>query len=163
MTRKIHSLKAALPLLASLFASHPASAVGHPYEFAVDARMANHDSDTVTKTYGYMTLVTDREGNGTIDVMFSNGNSRHSALFNARVKFLDAAGAVLREEYFNHWLAAAEFDEAIEGKVSKPLPLADFESIQVEFFLSDISGSGNTATNLKPGVIDSNVTHYSGF
>ena len=113
MTRKIHSLKVALPLLASLFDSHPASAVGHPYEFAVDARMANHGSDAVTKTYGYMTLVTDGNGNGTIDVMFSNGNSRHSALFNARVRFLDAAGAVIREEHFDHWLAAAEFDEVI--------------------------------------------------
>ena len=163
MTQKIHSLKAALPLLVSLFASQAAFAIGHPYEFAVDARMANHGSDAVTKTYGYMTLVTDSEGNGTIDVMFSNGNSRHSALFNARVKFLNAAGAVIREEYFNHWLGAAEFDEAIEGKVSKPLPLADFESIQVEFFLSDISGSDTTAANSKPGVIGSNATHYFGF
>ena len=95
--------------------------------------------------------------------MFSNGNSRHSALFNARVKFLDAAGAVIREEYFNHWLGAAEYDEAIEGKVTKPLPLADFESIQVDFYLSDISGSDSSAANAKPRVLGSYATHYSRF
>jgi len=163
MTRRIHSLKAALPLLLSLFASQPASEVGHPYEFAVDARMATHDSDTVTKTYGYMTLVTDREGNGSIDVMFSNGNRAHSARFNARVKFLDTDGTVIREEYFDHWLAAADFDGAIEGKVTKHLPLSDFESIQVDFFLSDISGSGAVAASAKPDVVKVKAGHYSGF
>lgn len=158
MKRKIHSLTVALPVLVSLFASQPAAAIGHPYEFAVDARMANQGNDIVNKTYGYMTLVTDKDGNGTIDVMFSNGNPSHSARFNARVKFLDAAGAVIREEYFNHWLAAAEFNEAIEGKVTKPLPLSDFDSIQVDFFLSDISGSNAAAPGGNSAARVSNAT-----
>jgi hypothetical protein len=162
MKHRIYRLIAALPLLLLPFASQTATAVGHPYDFAIDARMANHGDVTITKTYGYMTLVTDRNGNGIIDVMFSNGNARHSARFNARVKFLDAAGAVIREEYFNHWLAAAEFDEPIEGKVSKPLPLSDFDSIQVEFFLSDISGSTRAAANNSPGVRVSDALHDFG-
>jgi len=145
-----------------MFASQPATAVGHPYEYAVDARMVHHGKDTVTKTYGYMTLVTDKDGNGTIDVMFSNGNSRHSARFNARVKFLDATGAVIREEYFNHWLAAAEFNEAIEGKVTKPLPLSDFESVQVDFFLSDISGSNAAVPSANSAAKVSNATQGFG-
>lgn len=163
MTRKIHNLTVALSMLMSLFASQPATAVGHPYEFAIDSKMAHHGKGTVTKTYGYMTLVTDRDGNGTIDVMFSNGNGTHSARFNARVKFLDAAGAVIREEYFDHWLAAAEFDEAIEGKVTKPLPLSDFESVQVDFFLSDISDSNAAASSTSPAANMSSAAHYSGF
>jgi len=163
MIKKINDLNLVLPLLVSLFASQPASAVGHPYDFAVDARMASHDKDAVTKTYGFMTLVTDAEGNGTIDVMFSNGNSAHSARFNARVKFLDTDGIVIREEYFDHWLAAAEFDGAVEGKVTKHLPLSDFESIQVDFFLSNISGPDAVATSAKPEVMKVKARHYSGF
>lgn len=163
MIPRIHSLNLALPLLVSLIALQPASAVGHPYEFAVDARMAIHDKDAVKKTYGFMTLVTDGEGNGTIDVMFSNGNRAHSARFNARVKFLDTDGTVIREEYFDHWLAAAEFDGAIEGKVTKQLPLADFESIQVDFFLSDISGPDAAAASAKSEVMKVKARHYSGF
>ena len=163
MTLRINILNMVLPLLVSLFASLPASAVGHPYDFAVDARMPIHDQDAVTKTYGFMTLVTDGEGNGTIDVMFSNGNNAHSARFNARVKFLDTDGTVIREEYFDHWLAAAEFDEAIEGKVTKHLPLSDFESIQVDFFLSDISGPDAAAASAKPEVMKVKARHYPGF
>ena len=163
MTLRINNLILVLSLLVSLFASLPASAVEQPYDFAVDARMAIHDKDAVTKAYGFMTLVSDGEGNSTIDVMFSNGNSAHSARFNARVKFLDTDGTVIREEYFDHWLAAAEFDEAIEGKVTKYLSLFDFESIQVDFFLSDISGPDAAAANAKPEVMKVRARHYSGF
>ena len=163
MALRINNLNLILPLLVSLFASQPASAVGYPYDFAVDAPMAIHDKDAVTKTYGFMTLVTDGEGNSTIDVMFSNGNRAHSARFNARVKFLNTDGTVIREEYFDHWLAAAEFDGAIEGKVTKHLPLSDFASIQVDFFLSDISGPDAAAASAKPEVIKVKAGHYSGF
>ena len=163
MTIRINNLYLVLPLLVSLFASQPASAVGHPYDFAVDARMAMHDKDAVTKTYGFMTLVTDGEGNGTIDVMFSNGNHAHSARFNARVQFLNAEGTVITEEYFDHWLAAADFDGAIEGKVTKNLPLSDFESIQVDFYLSDISGPDAAAANVESEIMKVKARHYSEF
>ena len=163
MSRRKNNLNLVLPLLLSLFASQPASAYGHTYDFAVDARMAIYDKEAVTKTYGLMTLVTDGEGNGTIDVMFSNGNSAYSARFNARVKFLDTDGTVIREEYFDHWLAAAEFDGAIEGKVTKHLPLSDFESIEVDFFLSDISGPDAAPASAKPEVMEVKARHYSGF
>ena len=159
MTKQIVNLSTALALLLSILVSQPAAAVGHPYEFAVDAKMAINGNVPVSKTYGYMTVTTDRHGNGSIDVMFSNGNRSKSARFNARVKFLDAAGAVIREEYFNHWLAAAEFDEAVEGKVTKPLPLSVFESIQVDFYLSDISGP--TAANDDRDVRISNASGYT--
>ncbi|MDH3635914.1 MAG: hypothetical protein OES20_14530 [Gammaproteobacteria bacterium] len=141
MNKKIGPIIVILTILLSLLGSQPALAVGHPFEFTADARMNNNGDAPVEKTYGYMTLTTDQRGKGTIDVMFSNGNSSHSARFNARVKFLDAGGAVIGEEYFDHWLVAAEFDEAIEGKVTKPVTLSDFESIQVDFYLSDISSS----------------------
>ena len=147
MTKKIINLALALPVLLSLFTAHPASAAGHPYEFSADARMAHQDLTPLQKAYGFMTVVTDENGDGIINVMFSNGSRSTSARFNARVKFLDDSGAVIREEYFDHWLAAAEFDEAIEGKVTKAMTSADFESIQVDFYLSDITGSNAAMAN----------------
>lgn len=147
MAKKIRNLTLTLPVLLSLFTSHPASAVGHPYEFSADARMAHQDLTPLQRAYGFLTVVTDENGDGIINVMFSNGSQSTSARFNARVKFLDDSGAVIREEYFDHWLGAAEFDEAIEGKVTKTMTLADFESIQVDFYLSNITGSNAAMAN----------------
>ena len=130
-----------MPVLLALLASQPASAIGYPFEFSTDAKMTYGSETAIDKAYGFMTVVTDQHGDGTINVMFSNGNRSTSARFNARVKFLDDSGVVVREEYFDHWLAAAEFDEAIEGKVTKTMTSADFESIQVDFYLSNISGT----------------------
>ena len=163
MNKKIGYITAILAVLLPLLGSQPVLAVGHPYEFTADARMKNNGAAPIDKAYGFMTVFTDRNGSGTIDVMFSNGNRAHSARFNARVKFLDTDGTVIREEYFDHWLAAAEFDEAIEGKVTKHLPLSDFESIQVDFFLSDISGPDAKAASAKPEVMKVKAGHYSEF
>ena len=163
MNKNIGYISAILAVLLPLLGSQPVLAVGHPYEFSADARMKNNGDASIEKTYGFMTVSTNRYGSGTIDVMFSNGNSAHSARFNARVKFLDATGTVIREEYFDHWLAAAEFDEAIEGKVTKHLPLSDFESIHVDFFLSDISGPDAEAASAKPEVMKVKARHSTGF
>ena len=163
MNRKIGNFTAILTVLFSLLASRPLLAAGHPYEFVADARMNNNGDAPIEKAYGFMTVSTDQTGGGTIDVMFSNGNSSYSARFNARVKFLDTDGTVIREEYFDHWLAAAEFGGAIEGKVTKHLPRSDFESIHVDFFLSDISGPDTAAASAKPEIIKVKARHYSGF
>ncbi len=160
MVKKIRNLKLTLPVLLSLFAPHPASAAGHPYEFSADARMAHQGLNAVQRAYGFMTVVTDENGDGIINVMFSNGSRSTSARFNARVKFLDDSGAVIREEYFDHWLAAAEFDEAIEGKVTKTMTLADFESIQVDFYLSNVSGPDKAAVKNAVDVRISNAKTY---
>jgi len=160
MTKKSITLALALPVVLSLFVSHPASAVGHPYEFSADARMAHQGLTPLQRAYGFMTVVTDKNGDGTINVMFSNGSRSTSARFNARVKFLDQSGAVIREEYFDHWLAAAEFDEAIEGKVTKAMTSADFESIQVDFYLSNVSGPTKTSVKGETDVRASNAKTY---
>lgn len=136
----IIKLTLAMPVLLALLASQPASAASYPFEFSTDAKMTYRNETAIEKAYGLMTVVTDKNGDGTINVMFSNGNQSTSARFNARVKFLDQSGTVIREEYFDHWLGAAEFDEAIEGKVTKSMTSADFESIQVDFYLSNVSG-----------------------
>jgi hypothetical protein len=124
-----------LPL--SLLAPRQALAVAHPYDFHADARMVHQIFGPVEKAYGYMNVVTDTDGKGIINVMFSNGSQLNWTRFNARVKFLDAAGAVIKEEYFDHRIAAAGNEGAVERKVSKPLSVSNFDSIQVDFYLTD--------------------------
>ena len=120
-----------------LLGSRQAFAVTHPYDFHADASMAHQNLGPVAKAYGYMNVITDTSGHGIINVMFSNGSQLNWARFNARVKFLDAAGAIIKEEVFDHRIAAAGNEGAVERKVSKPLTVSNFESIQVDFYLTD--------------------------
>jgi hypothetical protein len=71
-------------------------------------------------------------------VMFSNGTSLDYVRFNARVKFLDADGALIREEYFERRIEAAGSDGAAERSLSKLADLSEFAAVEVDFFLSDI-------------------------
>ena len=129
---------ATLMAICSMVFSSLASAASHPYEFHADASMAHVRHGPVDKAYGYMYVVTDASGRGSINVMFSNGNADNWARFNARVRFLNAAGQVVREEVFESWLDAAA-DGAIERRVARPLEATEFETIEVDFYLSDIS------------------------
>ena len=119
-----------------MVASSQAHAVAHPYEFHADAKMAHQEQGPVDKAYGYMNVITDKDGNGSINVMFSNASHVNEAGFNASVKFLNTAGAVVREENFNCWMDSTGIEGPLECKVSKPLMTSNFESIQVDFYLS---------------------------
>ena len=134
---------ALLPL--SLLISIPPAAASHPFEFHADARMQHEQLGPIEQAYGYMYVITDDKGNGTISVMFSNGSGLDLAQFNARVKFLDTAGAIVKEEYFDCWMDAEGLQEAIECKVTKPLSLSNFDSVEVDFYLSEIDELNATA------------------
>ena len=143
-----------------LLGSRQAFAVPHPFDFHADAKMVHHDIGPVENAYGYMNVVTDNSGNGMINVMFSNGSRLNWARFNARVKFLNAAGVVVKEEYFDHRIAAAGNDGAIERKVSKPLGATEFDSIQVDFYLSDLPDSADKPAPSSNNLSASNSTGY---
>lgn len=125
-----------LPL--ALLGSISAGAATYPFEFHADARMQHALYGPIEQAYGYMNVVTDDHGNGTINVMFSNGSGLDLAQFNARVKFLDARGAIIKEEYFDCWMDAEGLQEAIECRITKPLSLSNFDSVEVDFYLSEI-------------------------
>ncbi len=133
--------KTVSPLLVCVvsFMFNQAYAVAHPYEFHADSKMQLQSYGPVDDAYGYMYVETDIEGNGTITVMFSNASEVDLARFNAHVKFLDAGGAVIGEEYFDCWIDREGLREAIECKLSRPLAHSGFDSIQVDFFLSDVT------------------------
>ena len=146
--------KAVSPLLvcACSFMFNQAYAVAHPFEFHADAKMQLQSYGPVDDAYGYMYVETDLEGNGTITVMFSNASEVDLARFNAHVKFLDQAGAVVGEEYFDCWIDREGMREAIECKLSRPLAHSGFDSIQVDFYLSDLpEGSSASSAVFDPG------------
>ena len=112
---------------------------GNPnYEYHADARMQHALSGPLKDAYGYVYVVTDKKGHGVIRVMFSNGTTLDDARFNARVKFLDANGELIREENFERRIEAAGLHGAAERSLSKLVDLSEFATLRVDFFLSDI-------------------------
>jgi len=135
----------------SLLAWGQAAAVNHAYEFHADASMEHVTRGPVAKAYGYMYALTDKQGHGAVSVMFSNGNRQQSAQFNARVKFIDAEGIVIKEEYFTRRIAAADSDGAVERKLIRDIRLSGFDSIEVEFYLTDVLQSSASAASATAG------------
>jgi len=129
---------AALWILATLAAASQSATAAQPAEYHADATMVHERFGAVDKAYGYMNVVTDGKGAGTINVMFSNGSKLEQAQFNARVKFLNARGKVLQEEVFDCWIDAEGLREPGECKVSMPLTASGFDAVEVDFYLTDI-------------------------
>ncbi|MCP4333872.1 MAG: hypothetical protein GY785_14540 [Gammaproteobacteria bacterium] len=132
-----HSVLALLlPML--ILAWGQAAARNQAFEFHADARMEHATLGPVENAYGYMYALTDKKGHGAVNVMFSNGNRRQVAQFNARVMFVDAYGRVLEDEYFTCPIAAAGHEGAVECKLTRAISLSGFDSIEVEFYLTDV-------------------------
>lgn len=142
------------------FITNLAQAVSHPYEFHADASMEHVSRGPVEKAYGYMNLLTDTQGKGIINVMFSNGNQQQWARFNARIKFLNSAGRIIKEETFERWIAAADNQGAIEQRVARSLNLPDFHAVEVEFYLSDVPDKTTAEINRGRAVTVSNANGY---
>jgi hypothetical protein len=149
MSEYILYLTTVILITLSAFVLNPAQAASDTSEFHEFARMFHQSHGHIDETYGYVYVTTDKIGAGTISVMFSNGSRLDGAKFNARVKFLDTSGAVMKEEYFNQRIAAADLQGAAEGKVSKPFRLSGFDSIEVDFYLSDIPESNLSKSSLQ--------------
>ena len=129
-----------LPLLLLTGAKAVAEVVADSpnYEFHADARMQHALTGPLKDAYGYVYVVTDKKGHGVIRVMFSNGTALDHASFNARVKFLDANGELIREEHFERRIEAAGSHGAAERSLSKLVDLSEFAAVRVDFYLSDI-------------------------
>ncbi len=110
----------------------------HPYIFQTHAKMLDKYREPVDRAYGLINIVNDDNGEGRIEVMFSNGSNIDWVKFNVHVIFLNASGQVLKDEHIYRWLDAANEEGASERKVSKPLSVTDFNSVEVEFYLSDV-------------------------
>jgi len=130
----------ALMLLPLLLLTCGQALAGNPnFEYHADARMQLASRGEVKDAYGYVYVVTDKKGHGVIRVMFSNGTSLDHAQFNARVKFIDVDGRLIREEHFARRIEAAGFHGAAERSLSKLVDLSEFESVRVDFYLSDVA------------------------
>ena len=122
----------------SLIVTNPAYAETNQFDFHTDAKLLQTSHGPVDKAYGYMNVVTDNNGDGLISIMFSNGSQIDWARFNADVKFLNGAGSVIKQEHFTRRIKAANQDGAVEHKLVKPLKISNFDSIKVDFYLSDV-------------------------
>lgn len=142
MKQYIVNFAAAWLLSGLVLASNSAYGESHPYDFQANAKMVHKLHGPVDNAYGLINVVSDNEGKGVIDVMFSNGSQIDWVKFNARVKFLNASGSVISEQHFYRWLDAAGEDGAAERKLSKRLAVTGFETIEVEFYLTDMPESG---------------------
>jgi len=138
MSRNSLLTAAALSIPITLMAHSQSFAASNPFEFHADAMMVHERYGPVEDAYGYMNVITDGKGKGTINVMFSNGSELDRAQFNARVKFLNAKGRIVQEEHFDCWIDAEGLREAGECKVSQPLTVRGFDSVEVDFYLSDV-------------------------
>ncbi len=121
---------------------NPAYGETHRYTFYAISKMLDQHQKPVDQAYGLISIVSDDNGKGRINVMFSNGSKIDWAKFNARVKFINASGSVLKNEHIYRWLDAANEDGASERKVSKLLSVNEFTSVEVEFYLTDIPETG---------------------
>lgn len=138
MNKPASKIYAAL-LLPLLLLTCAEAVAGNPnYEYHVDARMQHALTGPLKDAYGYVYVVTDKKGHGVIRVMFSNGTALDHASFNARVKFLDANGELIREEHFARRIEAAGLHGAAERSLSKLVDLSEFAAVRVDFYLSDI-------------------------
>lgn len=133
-------LLAALGMVCSPAYSDPGS-----FDFRANAKMQYERHIPVEKAYGLVNVVIDGDGRGQMDVMFSNGSHIDWVKFNAEVRFINAAGKVVEEQYVYRWLESADTGGASERKVSRTLSLTNVKSVEVEFYLSDIIDSDRRA------------------
>ena len=128
----------ALSIPITLISASPSFAASQAFEFHADATMRHELYGPVDNAYGYMNVITDGDGKGTINVMFSNASELAQAQFNARVRFLNSTGKVVQVEIFDCWIDAEDLREAGECKVSQPLRVTGFDSVEVDFYLTDV-------------------------
>ena len=125
-----------------------ALAAGPTFEFHHDAPMQHRNGESLREAYGYAYVATDMRGHGVIRVMFSNGSELDNARFNALLTFRDADGRMIRSESFSERISAAGADGAAEHRLSRLVNLNQFESLEIDFFLSDVpAGKTNERTD----------------
>ena len=134
---KSHLLKILLGTLISISGSSLSWAVDHPVDIHRHAKMAYLDFGPVDKTYGYLNIVTNQNGKGMINVMFSNGRQTDWVKFNARVTFFDESGVIIKEANLHRWVGSASSEGAAERKVSKPFNAPSFDKVEVEFYMTE--------------------------
>lgn len=125
---------AALLVMSLLFLG-TAQATSWPYTYHADALLEQANGQAASDARAYLEIRSYRPGEGRITLVFANGSRSSAARFNARIRFLDANGEVLREEHFESRLGAADTDGAFERRLSRALRVDDFARVDAEFYL----------------------------
>ncbi len=128
-------LGTALLVLLSLVFMGSAQAASWPYSYQADALLEQANGEPAADARAYLEIRSYRPGEGRITLVFANGSRSADARFNARIRFLDEDGDVLREEHFESRLGAADSDGAFERQLTRTLRVEAFTSIDTEFYL----------------------------
>lgn len=123
--------------------SNPAYGDSHSFDFQANAKMMHKHHGPVDKAYGLVNVNLDSTGKGRLEVLFSNGSRIDWVKFNARVKYLNDAGLVIREDYVYRWLESADTEGADERRVTRSIVLNHVKSVEVDFYLSDMIENTN--------------------
>lgn len=128
-------LGTALLLGLSLLFLGTAQAASWPYSYQADALLQQANGQPADDARAYLEIRSYRPGEGRITLVFANGSRSAAARFNARIRFLDKDGDVLREEHFESRLGAADTDGAFERMLTRTLRIDEFARIDTEFYL----------------------------
>ena len=130
-------LGTALLLALSLLFLGTAQAASWPYRYQADALLEQPNGQPASDARAYLDIRSYRPGEGRITLVFANGSRSSAAGFNARIRFLDADGELLREEHFESRLGKADTEGAFERMLSRALRVDAFARVEVEFFLDE--------------------------
>ena len=128
-------LGTALLVAFSLLFLSSAQASSYPYRYHADAQLQQANGEAAEDARAFLEIRSYRPGEGRITLVFANASRHGDARFNARIRFLDKDGEVLREEHFESRLGAADADGAFERQLSRALRVEGFERIDAEFYL----------------------------
>ena len=128
-------LGTAVLLALSLLFLGTAQAASWPYHYQADALLEQPNGQPAGDARAYLEIRSYRPGEGRITLVFANGSRSSVARFNARIRFLDADGKVLREEHFESRLGAADSEGAFERMLSRALRVEAFARVDAEFYL----------------------------
>ncbi len=124
-----------LLVLLSLMFLGTAQAASWPYSYQADALLQQANGEPADDARAYLEIRSYRPGEGRITLVFANGSRSAAARFNARIRFFDEDGDLLREEHFESRLGAADTDGAFERRLTRTLRVDEFASIDTEFYL----------------------------
>lgn len=128
-------LGTALLVALSLLLLGTAQAASWPYRYQTDAQLEQPNGQPANDARAFLEIHSFRPGEGRITLVFANGSRSSAARFNARVRFYDEDGELLREEHFESRLGAADADGAFERRLSRALRVEEFARVDTEFYL----------------------------
>ncbi len=120
------------------------SANSHAFEAHFEGQIPNPSTNVDSskglasnRSHGYVYLFSDIQGNGLVNVFFSNGDRTKAANFGAQIYFFDQYGESIHKEVIHSKMEKANARSAFERKITNKINFGVFSSVKVEFFSNE--------------------------